>query len=177
MTAENEATKRAEQTFRPFLDKAVYNILQIENEDEEKIKDFREKLFDKLTLNILSAQAIEKISKEKGPEELMYSTTGSRYPQNIIYEDEHYQIEGDSSAINYSKLFKYLLFSKDTFEECMGNDLPALKNKIKKDYKKAYKDILSRYKDIIADEKHLYVDFVVQRIAEILPAYLYEADL
>jgi len=155
---------------------AVLNILEIESKAE--CENFMKKLRKKFTLGTIAAKEIKKISKEKKPGELMYSTTSSQYPQNLIYEDEHYRPEGDIAAINYSKLFKQLLFSRDTFEAYMGAELPALKNKIKngheKAYEKAYKDVLNRYKDKIADEKNLYVDFVAQRIAEIFSTYFWE---
>lgn len=149
---------------------SVLNFFDVESKEELV---FRKRLFDKLALDTISAQAIKEMSKKK-PEHLMYSTTAFKYPQNIVYEDEHYRLEGDTSAINYSKLFKRLLFSNADFERYIGAELPALKAKVKKDYEKTYQDVLIRYRDKIANEMQLYVDFVTQRIAEIFTSYLWE---
>lgn len=152
---------------------AVMNISKTKSEPERK--DFRNKLHNKLSLEIISAQDIEKITRQKGAEHIMHSTAGSRfYPDNINFDDAHYRLEDDFSTIKYNELNDQLLLSRADFERYIGNNLPTFKASVKKNAMGAYKQVLRQYKNMIANEMDLYEDFVVRRIAEILNIYLWE---
>ena len=147
----------------------VLNLLEMNA--EMQLKNFMRNQNQKLAQDVITAQLIDKISREMGVEHLMHSTGGSRYPHNIVYEDGHFRPEGDLSPINYKKLSDLLLFPKADFERYIGVELLALKIRTKNDLEGAYKDVLNQHKEGIAREMCLYEDFVVQRIAEILTAY------
>jgi hypothetical protein len=137
-------------------------------------EEFRTRLLDKLTVDIISTKQIEEIKEKKGEDHLLHRAPlgpPQFYPNNLLFDDEHYRLQDDNSPIKYHELYDQFLLSKDAFESFFEkSELENLKKTSKQDVQSAYRLALRR-KDKIAKTFYLYEDIVIRRAAEIIVSY------
>ncbi|MDR2028851.1 MAG: hypothetical protein LBP93_04855 [Treponema sp.] len=151
---------------------AAINIPKIKSQSQKQ--EFKNRLHNKLAMDIVSTKQIEEMQKKKGSDHLMQrlqTDSSPFYPNNLLFEDGHYRLPGDDSLIKYHDLYDWFLLSRDTFEDFFNQDeLNEIKQGAKGDIMAAYKTALKQ-KEKIIKSLFLYDDFVVRRIAEIMVFY------
>jgi hypothetical protein len=151
---------------------AATNIPQIKTEPQRE--EFRTRLRDKLVIDIISTKQIENIKEKNGADHLLSRSSSDSslfYPNNLLFDDEHYRLQGDDSQTKYHDLFDQFLLSREAFEGFLDKaGLNTLKKNAKMDIMVAYKVDLRRKSDIVKT-LFLYDDFVIRRIAEIVVSY------
>jgi hypothetical protein len=134
----------------------------------EQIEALKKEYATKMTLEILTEQAIQQIEKQHA------GRTMDNYPKpHIFFDDKHYRLEPDKTKTNYHNLYNRFLLSRDSFEAFFKkSEIKNIKrlmktNKIPDAHKLAFAKVTQ-----IAQAMDFEDTFIIYRTREILISYV-----